>query len=425
MSVELWPAPTTTDVDADIMAERQRRLRLYLAAEDSADLRAALYRHCQVDPRFWLANFAWTRAPRATRIHGTNRIPFLLWDYAVRAIDLFLGRGQDSPPDGEILRNVAVRKSREMGGTIVPALLVIWDWQFNRGADYGFVSRVERNVDNGKSTGGGSIFSYIRWAIRQQPRWLRPTPWVAKKRDRFADAFLELVNPDLGNVIIGSSTTSDAMRGDRYRRGIVDEANSIRGLPDLLESLEDVGPLWLVSSVKGRVTGFARLCHGELGAEVHDYGHHIGQRGWVISRWHYSMRPDRRPGTEAGDRWRAAKMAAMSPSSWAQEHEIDDMASVPGRIWAGDLEEQFHILDKDWWRSNVLPAIPSAELYEGWDFGYEVTLTSVVWAAIIDDALFILDYRHWESAVVETVVDEVAKAGYRTDRIPQGRLPNL
>ena len=425
----------TKDVDADIHAERRRRAAFRMRLGESESLRRAALIRCRRDPLFWLGNFAYIKAnPAMVRKYGTLAIPVLLWDYTIEGVCRFLGW---YPPDEwrvewpyssvglpeyySPLRSTVVVASREMGKTKLPALAALWDWQFHIGATYGFLSRVERDVDDNKSTGDGSIFSFIRWAIRRQPQWLRPVAWRGA-RHRFDDCWLGLINAERGNSLIGGSTTEDALKGLRCKRVVIDEANFVPGLESMIESLRAVGPLWVSSSVRGRATDFARLQHGEL-VMVSDPPQ---EYGWGKLTWHFSLRPDRDPSTEAGTKWVGRTRAEMTQQAWAQEYELDDMASTPGRIW-GDLITPAHDVGDAEWREEILPLLTNRKLTiaEGWDFGFSAAATAVVWIAYHAGVFFILDYRHWLDAILGTVVDGIGDAGFHTRRNPRGILPAI
>jgi hypothetical protein len=428
MSLDLHQAPPSDDNDSDILRERRRRVDLYRRAKKDKRFAAYLYKRASQDPVFWFENFAWTkvkwRTEKQRRLHRTSVVPAMNWPILQDAMGLFLGLTEDDRTAEDELFAVSVAASREVGKTKNPCLWAVWDWQFGDGS-YGFISRRERDVDNNKSHGDGSIFSFIRWAIRQQPEWMRPPSFKLQKRSRNDDNWLEIVNPVNGNSLVGSSTTVDAMRGDRRKRVVVDEAVLMADFEGLLESLDDVGPVWACSSVRGRGNGFARCWHGELGFDVWDYGAHIGQRGWVRLRWHYSDRPDRRPGTAQGDAWIRATKARKTPLAWAQEQEVSWDASLPLRIWKTFSADQ-HVFDGEEWRREVAPYLSSATIVEGWDFGSGEALTAVVWIAHIQsiDTIYVLDYRQFREATDKQVAAGVADAGYACNRSPGGRMPD-
>lgn len=424
------PLPCTANVDEDIRVERARRAIRYQMAASNHRLRAIQYRRASEDVFYWLGNFCWTFDAKRSRKHRTARVPFLLWPYVYDVAAMWLGLDGLTDSIGE-LQPVVMAKSREMGGSKIPMAVAIWDWQFNDDVDYGFISRVERDVDNNKDTGRGSLFSFARWLIRQQPKWMRPSGWRGIKRHRNDDTWLELINrkPNgVSNTMIGSSTVVDAMRGLRRKRVMGDEANSFADYEDLLAAFTDIGPPWMVSSVGGRHTGFARSYFGDMGFPVYDLADAGGRDGWIRYRLHYSARPDRDPTTEQGARWVRAKKAQRTPEQWAREQEIDFLASMPGRIWGDAFSEDDNLVsDRSFWAENVSQYLEHATLIEGWDFGSGASLTAVVWAAYFedDDCLYVLDYRQWQQATPEAVAQGVADAGWRCNRNPTGRLPHM
>lgn len=450
--MDLWQAEPTGVWTYDTHVEIQRRLALYEACATDLEFRDAVWERCSESFRFWLENFAWTHDPK----RPLDCIPMRAdWSFQVEFAEWCLGLspGSTQPADAEALQERAATldaiddetartlaqaptsdtlvrrsgmlvKSREMGASVIACAVATWEFLFRPASTNIFVSMKARKVDCNTLIYNKSLFAKIRNIVRWCPRWMRPSTWREKSRARFHDNWLSLYNPDNGASIIGEASDAEKLRGGRANRVWVDEANSIPWLEDLLTAAKAVGPYMLLSSVKGTGTHFARLWHGRGGVEIQPYGEHVGQRGLVGFRWHYSQRPDRDPETAEGRAWRDAERAEYTPEGWAQEFEIDFAASQTGRIWPqfGDA----HLLTGEEWRQAVVPRLDRMTLIEGWDFGYSKTLTVCVWAYYDadTDTVYVSDYRQWADSTYEEVAAEYAGAGFHCNRNPAGIKPD-
>lgn len=433
MNLPLTPRHCAT-LDETIHAERIRRLRLRHAAINDPALQVRLMSMCANDPHFWLDNFASTYNPKKSGAYvpgGSPHIPFLAWDFQRPVIDLFLGRGPEHNRNAQgHLWPVVQDKSRELGATWILALCAEWDWLFNEGADYGFMTR------SGTDLAGPSVqtlFGKLDYALSRLPHWMAQKvdripegrhPLGAIRYKRIQAPQPTLYNCDTGASIGGSKTVPDAFRGQRQKRTIVDEGASVPGLGKVMQSLNDVSPApWVVSTPKGRGNFFASLVHGE-GVTTLPHGEH--GLGWCHHRMHYRQHPERDPETPEGEAWMEAEKARRTTEGWAQEQEIDYSASAPGRIWP-DFNTTQHILTPEEWRSDFEPWLRRSRppIYEGWDFGSGPSYTAAVWAAYDEqwDRLILLDYRMWREADFDTVADDVGAAGWYSDANTNGRMP--
>lgn len=453
MPLDLWQHEPTGVWAYDTHREVQRRIALYHECEHDLEFRAEVWDRCCESFRFWLENFGWTHDPTKP----LAKIPMRAdWEFQVEFAEWCLGlsEGSTQPVDLSALREAdetlaaigdataatlaasnssateVVRrsgmlvKSREMGASVIACDVAAWEFLTRPGSTNIFVSMKARKVDDNSLIFNNSLFAKIRNIVRWCPRWMRPSTWRDSTRARFDDNWLSLYNPDNGASIIGEASDPDKLRGARANRVWVDEANSIPWLDELLTAAKAVGPYMLLSSVKGTSTHFARLWHGRGGVEIQPYGEHVGRRGLVGFRWHYSQRPDRDPRTAEGRAWRDAQRAEYTPEGWAQEFEINFAASQTGRIWP--MFGEAHLLDSREWRDIVLPRISALRLIEGWDFGYSKTLTACVWAYYDPDSdcVYVYDYRQWEDKTYQQVAEDYAAAGYRCKRNPTGIAPD-
>jgi len=157
-----------------------------------------------------------------------------------------------------------------------------------------------------------------------------------------------------------------------------------------------------------------------------DYGEHVGSAAWIKLRWHYSQRPDRRPGTLEGDAWINENRPLYTDAAWAQEMEIDYQASTPGRIWGSYFDQAWHVLDHAQWSADVAPYLGSAQIVEAWDFGGGPSLTAWVVAAYIEsiDTVYVIDCQQWGDDDISDIVADIGGAGYRCSANVGGVLPD-
>lgn len=472
----LWPEKQTGDKYHDVRVELERRYYLYEAAEADEGLQAWLLERCSNDYFFWRANFLWTQDVLDPYLKDMDIIPALQWEYQVDFASLYLGlRGRDldiSLPDnvpdrlkklhklaemGDAeaadmlataakregipvrLRNFLLYKSREMGATVEAASCSTWRWLFApRAINHYFVSQDAKKVDDNTASYQGSIFGKIRCHIHWLPEWMRPSGWSGPTpRPRFLDKDKQLINPDNGCMIVGASNRPDSVRTWRGERLTVDEANSIEWLEDLLEAAHSVAAVTQMSSVKGMDTYFAQQCLNKVeGLEVHKYGSHYGKSGYTSLKWHFSIRPDRKPGTEAGDNWREWKKSQVSESEWQQEWMISFLRSQTGIIFH-QYDPDIHLLtQQEWYELEKEGLLGTGTTIESWDFGH---YCAVVWGEYFEASktLYVTDCRVWVHEFWEDIVADIAEMGWYCEPNPDlfeewvieagkaGRMPDI
>lgn len=401
-----------------IRKETRRRLAVTRAMRNSGAVQATIFERCKEDFQFWADNFAWTWEPRSKAKEWKKR-PMVFFDYQRDFANYWVGDGEEYRNAHGDLWALVVDKSRDMGVTWELVHLMLWEWQFHH-ESFGIIARLQKDVDDGTNV-PDSIMGRIRWACRQQPISLRPPGFRTQRRLKAKDKLLMMVNGDA--VIRGSATVDDAFRSKRMRRVVIDEANMIRNLGRMLESITDVceAPV-AVSSVRGRSTDFARLAHGEIAKVCRP-----GERGLGYLRFtfHYSKHPLKDPTTELGQRWMKAAKAQRSEVAWAQEQEIDYMASLPGRCWPECKRNLLVYSHKEWRKVDPWLDHRSVVWVEAWDFGAGPSPTTVLWGAYFKSQgrLFLVDYRSWRNPLIEKVVHDVGGAGFFTMKTP-GRVPD-
>ena len=403
--VILTPKAPTVDVRACYLIEAIRRRKILRTAKRDKDLQTYLLERCSEDPWFFFTTFVWSRHPS----HGPT--PFLAYDFQRELLDVILGLDGWTLPSGK--RYVcAIYKSREVGGSVVCCAAALWEWLFRPYSTNYFCSLREKAVDDGRFSFDKTLFGKIRYMLRSLPVWMRPTPWRTSKKPRTHDFTANLINPDNDASIIGISTSADGFRSARANRVFVDEANSIPFLRDLMTAAAKVGPVCMISSVKGRDTHFAKVCHAEVSPEAK----RRGELGILIRRLHYSSMPHLDPSTPEGsaaiEEMRLS--LGLSPEDWAQEMECDFLAVTPGLIWNKYIPpdavmsyDSFCLLGPELEHSGVC--------IHGWDFGDGASATCCVVGYYLParDWVVLTDYMEWRETLAEDVArDVVAELGY-------------
>lgn len=217
------PEPAIAPDDPDAEAKRQqwfdwaedmRRYRLdrALLTEQDDTIRAFEQRRCAEHPAYWLAVYGWIYEPRAEREEPDER-PFLPYGFQVMTLDWFLAtlgkRGAEA--DG------VLSKSRDMGASWLMCAFALWGWLYQKPWQVRLISRNQDLVDNKSSD---SLFWKLDFLWKRLPAWMMPNAF-----DPLAHRMkLTLINPSNGNMIVGESTTSNAVRGGRATWVGYDEA---------------------------------------------------------------------------------------------------------------------------------------------------------------------------------------------------------
>jgi hypothetical protein len=410
-SIDIFaPLECTSNPVDDILAEWERREKILKAAEKSEALQDWLIDECRKDPWFFVTNFLFVNRPDLHSVgYKAGIAPYLNWSFHKEALYMYLGYDGWKMPSGA-LYPVFVYKSRATGGSVVLLAGAIYNWLFEQSTAQIIFSCKQKLVDNNSSNFDSSLMSKLRFFIQHLPLWMKKKlcPNFVEDRPRKYDRLLHLENPFSKNLIIGSSTTPNAERGSRAIRIIIDEANSIPFLSDLLGSLTKVGPVCCVSSVKGSDTLFANYCQGE----VAKLAYKKGESGILVRKFHYSQKPEYNLGTEIG-RSRIADLRAVDEEEvWKAEMECDFEASklASAKIFG------------DYWRDEMIIGTKEAREFAAskysyaigsFDFGQNISLSSYVYAFYDPkiDKLLIYNYLNFSKEDVFEIAAAINEAG--------------
>lgn len=403
----LWePTAGTEDPKADMLRECVRRQLILNACAEDLELRAWVIERCRHDFWFFLGTFIWVEHPESGPMAALTWRP--MWQ---DAIDCFLGTGRWL---GQPLRMQLIKKSRMTGGTIMLAAAMFWRWLFHDSQSYVIGSRQSKDVDDKRISCTTSVLAKFRYFMKHLPAWLTPAPWLVNDRPRNYDSAMQLAHPDRSGIISGVSTTGDSARSMRAVRLVLDEANHIPWLPDMMEAGSMVGAMTLLSSVKGRAAGkgahFIRLASGQ---EM-PISQCPEEPGLVVHTIRYDHRPDLNPDTEVGAARIYALRQRMSDAVWQQEMEIKYDLPQANLIWGEVLHDSAKLAQPDWDR--MLDIVQQSEggaaavWIDAWDFGE--TTSPTVWVRLCYiraiDVMVVVDHRSWVKVRSKEIARDLA-----------------
>jgi hypothetical protein len=176
-------------------------------AEKSDEFKALLIERARRDPVFFFNQFCFTYDPRPER--KPHHFPFITYPFQ----DELIEKLEESV---DILADLHLDKSRDMGASWVCLTWLVWKWWKNEPFSALVGSRKEDMVDNFQED---SLFGKIGYAIDALPKWAQPEGYRSDKHRRF----LRIRNPANGNTIQGESANRDFSRQGRYTVIFLDE----------------------------------------------------------------------------------------------------------------------------------------------------------------------------------------------------------
>jgi len=191
----------------EINENRRYRADIIQRAENNPELQGLLREKCRRDIIFWIDTFAWTKDPR--RIPDV--LPFVCYEAyqtsTIRKIEYNIDNQQD----------LLIDKSRDMGVSWVVLYVFLHKWLFEPGSDFRIGSRKEEYVDRPGDI--DTLFEKLRFCLDKQPMWLMPVGYDWGKHA----TYMRLINPELGNAIIGESANANFATGGRRKAILMDE----------------------------------------------------------------------------------------------------------------------------------------------------------------------------------------------------------
>lgn len=294
------------------------------------------------DPIFFFDNFL--------RIYNPKReetdIPFKTYPFQKRLIRQIIQAIETGWYKNE-QADLFIDKTREMGVTYVMLGVLLWFWLTKPGFTALVGSRKEDLVDNrrGGLTGNNdsSLFAKLDYMIQRLPPFMVPKEF--ERRRHFP--FMQLINPENGNVIEGESSTGDFGRGARKTVIFFDEFAFFENAYNAWGSTKATTNCRIVVTTPGSKPGKAkRLRHGDDGEIIK-----------VIELPH-TLHPDKTA------KWLAKQKEEMSEEDFNREIMRDWGLSIKGRIYPE--------LDKADYGKH--PFIPGQQLYVSGDYGLDGTV---------------------------------------------------
>jgi hypothetical protein len=173
-----------------------------------------LDRECRDDPVRFFNTFLFTFDPKRAPFHlPFNTFPFQ--DELILNIVRHIEQGRD----------LFIDKCREMGATYTVLGTLLWYWRYREASNFLLGSRREGLVDN---VGGErqemtnkeeSLFGKLDYMINRIPPIALPVGYDANRHR----TFMNITNPELGNIIAGEAGGPNFSRGGRQRAIMMDE----------------------------------------------------------------------------------------------------------------------------------------------------------------------------------------------------------
>lgn len=301
----LWPA--TDDDDQRIrglLLDRIAYLRDIELADNADELREEELRKCRKDFFHWLNHWGWGFDPR---LPDAKRIPFIPFRRQVEIVTFILSNRKNKQPCG-------IKKSRDVGLTVITALLGLWMWLFHPGTVITYGSLKEQKLH--KVGDPDSIFEKIKHGIEGLPHWMLPRGLDHKKHLNV----MLFVNPETGAVLKGE--VGDNMgRGGRANVFFADEFSECGHQKEKH------------SSITGS-TDFAVYFGTSAGPSTYFYKLEAdGQIPFLDFPYYYDPRKLDDPrdvgNPAAKSEWARGKKEEVGPEIFAQQFSCDDNLADP------------------------------------------------------------------------------------------------
>lgn len=197
---EIWPA----DYKAALIKRQKRLIKInkkFDAAtpEEQDALRKAWRKFYSTRCFVFISHWGVVLEPRMAGSVAITTLPFIPFKRQQELIKFIVALLKD-------MESGLIEKSRDMGATWTCVWISVWLWLFWDGAQVGWGSRERDLVD--QIGNPDSILEKVRIAIRNVPRFLRPTGFSL--RDHMP--FMRVLNPETGATITGDI-------GDNIGRG--------------------------------------------------------------------------------------------------------------------------------------------------------------------------------------------------------------
>lgn len=296
-----------------------------------------LYKQCADDPKRFIKTFLFTFDPKREPYH----LPFALYPFQEKLVDNLVQHIEQG-------RDIFIDKTREMGATYTVLGVLFWYWHYQPAANFLIGSRKEDIVDNSGSTGDGeisnkeeSLFGKLDYFCDHLPFIAMPEGFKAGKHR----TYMNLRNPENGNVISGESSNPNFSRGGRQRAIMLDEFAFWDNDDAAWGSTADTTNCRIVLTTPGirPNTKAKRLRFGKDGEKID------------IVSLPYTLDPRK------DEQWMQGQKERRSAEDFAREIMIDWEGSTAGVVYK---EARNRVVGE-------FPYKPTAPLYITWDFGLD------------------------------------------------------
>lgn len=248
----------------DYAAEKRRRLKILLAAQDDRKKRIGLMKFYKTHPVEWINDFAVTFDPRVGVSALTGKplsklMPFVLFPKQIDFVN-FLWDCLNSKESG------LVEKARDIGASWLCCAFATWLFLYHPGMVIGFGSRKAEYVD--KPGDPKAIFPKIRQILQNLPKWMMPEGfnWAVHS------THMKIINPANLSAITGESGDNIG-RGGRSSIFFKDESAHYENPESIEAALGDNTDVQIdISSVNGTNNPFYRR---RMAGEVWEPGKEI------------------------------------------------------------------------------------------------------------------------------------------------------
>lgn len=297
-----------------------------------------LDRQCADDPVLFFNTFLFTFDPKRPPFHWPfNLFPFqeVLVNQLVRHIE----QGRD----------IFIDKCREMGATYTVLGTLLWYWRYREASNFLLGSRREGLVDN---VGGDrtestnkeeSLFGKLDYMIDRIPGIALPMSFLKEKHR----TYMNITNPELGNIISGEAGGPNFSRGGRQRAIMMDEFAFWENDSSAWGSTADTTNCRIVLTTPG-IRGNTKAKRLRFGKD--------GERIDVITLDH-TLDPRK------GKAWIDKERERRSADDFAREIMINWDGSTAGVVYP---EARYRDVGE-------FPYIPDRPVYITWDFGLDGT----------------------------------------------------
>lgn len=221
MKFEFYP-----EVPKSLQANLEYREKILTAAQSSKQLQSELWTMCSRDPLFYVNSFCFVFEPRS---QTQKEIPFITWKYQDVTIETLI--------EAMGKHDVVIEKSRDMGASWMCLLAFDWYFLFKRRCNFMMLSRKEDLVD--KTGSPDSLMWKIDFMHKNLPAWLLGN--IERNR-------LMMRHTGTESVILGDSTSGDALRGGRYMAAFLDEFAAVTDGDKVMASAHDASPSLIINS---------------------------------------------------------------------------------------------------------------------------------------------------------------------------------